>query len=76
LSGAIPLEAEPGDVAFFHYFTIHGSRPNMSDAIRKTVLVQMHSGEDEIEDWVTHPNARLALAGWNHRATRSKANEG
>ena len=74
LAGATPLEAEPGDVLFFHYCTIHGSMPNTSDRTRKTVLAQLHAGNDEIEDWVTHPNARLCLAGWNPAATRSKAN--
>lgn len=72
---ATPIEAEKGDVVFFHYFTIHGSMPNRSQSVRKTVLVQMHAGDDEIEDWVTHPNARMALRGFNHCVTRAKANE-
>lgn len=75
LSGATPLEAEPGDVAFFHYFTIHGSMPNRSDAVRKTVLVQMYSGQDHVEEGNTHPDARLALSGWNHHSKRSSANQ-
>lgn len=74
LSGATPLEAEPGDVVFFHYFTLHGSLPNTSSHTRKTVLVQMHSGDDKIEDGINHPNARLTLSGWNHKATRGSAN--
>ncbi|MBS1726179.1 MAG: phytanoyl-CoA dioxygenase family protein [Armatimonadetes bacterium] len=72
---ATPIEAEPGDVVFFHYFTIHGSMPNRSNEIRKTVLVQMLSGEDRIEDGITHPNARLVLRGFNHHVTRAIANE-
>ena len=71
---AIALEASPGDVAFFHYFTIHGSKPNTSDRTRKTVLVQMHSGDDEVEDGCQHPDEHLVLSGWNHRMTRKLAN--
>jgi ectoine hydroxylase-related dioxygenase (phytanoyl-CoA dioxygenase family) len=74
IEGATPLEAEPGDVAFFHYFTLHGSLPNRSSEVRKTVLVQMHSGDDQVEEGNTHPNARLCLKGWNHAAKRSTAN--
>ena len=71
---ATVVEAEPGDVVFFHYFTLHGSLPNRSDKVRKTVLVQMHSGDDKIEDENTHPNERLVLSGWNHHAKRSLGN--
>ena len=74
LEGATPVEAEPGDVVFFHYFTLHGSKHNRSRRLRKTVLVQMHSGQDEIEAGNGHPNARLALRGWNHRINRGLAN--
>lgn len=70
----VACPAEPGDVLFFHYFTVHGSGPNRSQKTRKTVLVQMHSGQDKVEDGITHPNARLTLSGWNHRATRGSAN--
>ena len=75
LDGATPIECEPGDVIFFHYLTIHGSMPNRSKEIRKTVLVQMLSGDDRIEDGITHPNARIALRGFNHHITRNIANE-
>ena len=73
IENATPLEAEPGDVVFFHYFTLHGSMPNRSNEVRKTVLVQMHSGSDRVEDGITHPNERLVLSGWNHFATRNVA---
>lgn len=73
IENALPLEAEPGDVVFFHYFTIHGSMPNRSPKTRKTVLVQMHSGSDRVEPGVTHPAENLVLAGWNHHATRNSA---
>jgi len=71
---ALIVEAEPGDVVFFHYFTLHGSMPNRSQKVRKTVLVQMHSGDDMVEDTNRHPNSRLVLSGWNHHAKRSLGN--
>lgn len=74
IQDAVPLEAEPGDVVFFNYLTIHGSMPNRSSLVRKTVLVQLHSGDDDVEAGNLHPNERLALRGWNHRMTRSVAN--
>lgn len=75
LENATPLEAEPGDVVFFHYFTIHGSMPNRSSETRKTVLVQMHRGDDRIEDGNHHPNEKLVLQGWNYAAKRSSVND-
>lgn len=76
LENATILEAQAGDVAFFHYFTLHGSMPNRSNRIRKTVLAQMHAGNDEIEPrGLAHPYARLTLSGWNSRMTRKGANE-
>ncbi|MBS1724294.1 MAG: phytanoyl-CoA dioxygenase family protein [Armatimonadetes bacterium] len=74
IEGATPLEAEPGDVLFFHYCLVHGSMPNRSNQVRKTVLVQMHAGDDDVEPGCTHPNERLVLRGWNHYATRELAN--
>jgi ectoine hydroxylase-related dioxygenase (phytanoyl-CoA dioxygenase family) len=70
---ATVVEAEPGDVVFFHYFTLHGSMPNRSNKVRKTVLVQMYRGDDRIEDGNGHINTKLTLAGWNHQAKRSNA---
>ena len=76
LEGATILEAEPGDVLFFHYFTLHGSMPNRSSRTRKTVLAQLHAGDDRIEArGASHPNARLVLRGWNYAASRSNVNE-
>lgn len=75
LQSAVPIETEPGDVIFFHYFLIHGSMPNRSNEIRKTVLVQLHSGDDEVEEGVHHPNERLVLQGFNHHAKRAAVNE-
>lgn len=67
------IEAEAGDVLFFHYFTLHGSLPNRSQKTRKTVLVQMHSGNDKVEESNKHPNENLVLSGWNYFATRNLA---
>lgn len=74
IQDALPLEAEPGDVVFFNYLTIHGSMPNRSNHVRKTVLVQLYAGDDAIEHGNAHPNERLALRGWNHHTTRDSAN--
>ncbi len=71
IENATVLEAEPGDVLFFSYFTLHGSMPNHSKSTRKSVLVQMHAGDDEIEGENRHTNVQLVLRGRNHRATRS-----
>jgi len=73
LENAVPVEAEPGDVVFFHYFTIHGSMPNRSSEIRKTVLVQVHAGDGHVEDQNQHPNEMLTLNGWNYHASRGNA---
>ena len=69
------LEANPGDVVFFSYFTLHGSMPNRSSKTRKSVLVQMYAGDDEIEVDNTHTNVQLVLRGWNHLATRANVGE-
>lgn len=73
LENAVPVEAAPGDVLFFHYLLLHGSNQNVSNKVRKTVLVQMYSGRDRVEAGNTHPNARLALHGRNHAMTRTLA---
>ena len=75
LENAIPVEAEPGDVLFFHYYTIHGSMPNRSNETRKTVLVQLHAGDDVHEEGVSHPYERWALRGFNHQSKRSSVND-
>ena len=75
IEGATPLEAEPGDVVFFHYFTLHGSMPNRSSKVRKTVLAQLYAGNDRVEDGNHHPDEKLVLSGWNHHATRNRAGQ-
>ena len=73
IENAKVVEAEAGDVLFFHYFTLHGSMPNRSTNTRKTVLVQMYAGDDRIEEGNKHPDERLTLKGWNHHSTRDRA---
>lgn len=75
IEDATIVEAEAGDVIFFHYFTLHGSMPNRSDRVRKTVLCQLYAGTDRIEDGNTHPNERTVLRGWNHHISRDAAGE-
>lgn len=70
LESAYAVDADPGDVLFFHCCSLHGSKANQSENSRKTVLIQLYSGKDKIED-STHTNVQLTLRGWNHHATRS-----
>ena len=74
LESAYAVDAGPGDVLFFHCCSLHGSKANKSECPRKTVLIQLYSGKDKIED-STHTNAQLTLRGWNHYATRSGVSE-
>lgn len=73
IENATIVEAEAGDVVFFHYFTLHGSMPNRSSATRKTVLCQLYAGTDHIEDGNHHPDERMVLRGWNHHISRAAA---
>ena len=70
LESAHAVDADPGDVLFFHCCSLHGSKANKSENSRKTVLIQLYSGRDKIE-YSTHKNVQLTLRGWNHYATRS-----
>lgn len=67
------IEAESGDIIFFHYCTLHGSMPNRSEQARKTVLMQLHAGADQPET-DDHPYAGLVLQGRNTCATRTGVN--
>lgn len=75
LKGATIVEAEAGDVVFFHYFTLHGSCANTSSLTRKTVLAQLYAGNDRVEDGNTHPDERLVLNGWSTSASRARAGQ-
>lgn len=70
---SVPHAASPGDVLFFHCFTYHGSGPNRSAHARKTVLAQLMSGGDRLEDPSGHPHEDLVLSGFHSGATRSSA---
>ena len=74
LESAHAVDADPGDVLFFHCCSLHGSKANESENSRKTVLIQLYSGKDKIED-STHTNVQLTLRGWNHHASRSSVSE-
>ena len=74
IEDSVPVEAEAGDVVFFHYLTVHGSMPNRSDSVRKTVLVQLMSGGDRLEHPGAHPYEGWVLSGWNSAMTREGAN--
>ena len=54
------VDADPGDVLFFHCFSLHGSKANKSESSRKTVLIQLYSGRDKIE-YSTHKIVQLTL---------------
>ncbi|MEM9564930.1 MAG: phytanoyl-CoA dioxygenase family protein [Actinomycetota bacterium] len=71
LDGATPVEARRGDVLFFSSLTVHGSGPNVSDRVRKNVLVQLHAGTDVLDPDADHIVSGIVLRGWNHAATRS-----
>ena len=70
IAGAVPIEARAGDVVFFNYLTLHGSLPNRSARVRKTVLVQLYAGTDVPDEGVDHPDEKLVLSGWNYHAAR------
>ena len=74
LEEATPVIADPGDVLFFHCCSLHGSMSNLSAEPRKSILVQLYSGQDKIEKKNEHTNAQLVLRGFNYHATRSTVN--
>ena len=72
LRDAKPIEAEPGDVTFFHYLTVHGSLANNAGDSRKVVLARMFSGKDRKEDPGQYIE-NLVLRGWNDHTTCANA---
>ena len=75
LDKAKPIVAKPGDITFFHCCTVHGSMPNISDQSRKSILIQLYSGNDKIMDGNQHSNVQLVLRGFNYHATRHTARD-
>ena len=75
IESATPIEAEPGDVTFFHYFMVHGSMPNRTEKPRKTVLVRLLSGRDRRED-IHDYSENLVLRGFNYQTTFETAIKG
>ena len=76
IENATVVEAQAGDVVFFDYRTLHGSMPNRSSRVRKTVLVQMHAGDDRMDETgPAHPYSGIVLRGWNHAARKSLGNK-
>jgi len=72
VADATAIPAQPGDVLFFHYMTVHGSGQNLSDTSRKTVIAQLHSGSDRVIKGNNHTNVKLVLRGFNHHASRHR----
>ena len=70
LESAMPIIAKKGDVLFFDALSIHGSLPNVSNKPRKTILIQVYSGKDEVFSENNHTNIQLVLRGFNYQATR------
>ena len=58
------LEAEAGDVLFFHYCHVHGSMCDETEEPRKVVHVRMFSGRDCWEK-PGQPIENFVLRGWN-----------
>jgi phytanoyl-CoA hydroxylase len=73
LEKAKSITANAGDVLFFHSCTLHGSMQNTSEKPRKTILIQLYSGNDQVLN-TNHTNVQLVLRGWNNFATRNSAN--
>ena len=65
LQKATVIEAEAGDVLFFHYCLVHGSMSNRTDEPRKVVHVRMLSGRD-CQEKPQQNFENLVLRGWNH----------
>ena len=72
LENALVIEGEAGDVLFFHYRLVHGSKSNEVDESRKIVHVRMFSGSDRRENH-NQPFENLVLRGWNFHANAANA---
>jgi ectoine hydroxylase-related dioxygenase (phytanoyl-CoA dioxygenase family) len=70
-----PCPAEPGDVLFFNYLTIHGSERNASDRIRRNVLFQYREASDfPVQNVHFDWGMGLAVCGENPNFERVKPN--
>lgn len=59
----ISLELEPGDVALWHPYTVHGSGPNTADGERRFYLNSYVRAEDcDRGEWAFRDGAPVALA--------------
>ena len=67
LEKAKVLEAEAGDVLFFHYCLVHGSMSNQTETPRKVVHARMFAGQDCREN-DEQGFENLVLRGWNSYA--------
>lgn len=47
IDDAIPVYCQPGDVVIFNVFTIHGSRPNLSDHDRRAVVFRYRDPQNK-----------------------------
>ena len=72
LDEATVIEAEAGDVLFFHYCLVHGSMSNRTAAPRKVVHARMFSGKDCREN-PDQPFENLVLRGWNDHVNADNA---
>lgn len=72
LAQATVIEAEAGDVLFFHYCLVHGSMSNETEKPRKAVHARMFSGQDCNEN-ADQPMENLVLRGWNFHTNVSTA---
>ena len=72
LNEATVIEAEAGDVLFFHYCLVHGSMSNQTDIPRKVVHARIFSGKDRREN-LDQPFENLVLRGWNAQTNARNA---
>ncbi|XP_047997298.1 probable alpha-ketoglutarate-dependent hypophosphite dioxygenase [Leguminivora glycinivorella] len=69
---ATPVIAKRGDVVFFTYLTLHGSYRNLSDRLRRMLLIQVFAADDEpIKDMHKSLGQGLVLRGKNDKKEAS-----
>lgn len=68
LPGAIPLEAEAGDVLFHHVALVHGSDTNRSDSLRRTFYQHYMTDavlQDAYSDWPDLKTDGQNVSAWS-----------